>query len=90
MIRYTVVWHDDAQGQLAQICIDAADRSAVTQATHAIDTHLAADAEMKGTPVEGDLRESVVPPLCVLFAVSEPDRLVKVLHVTLYPREDMR
>jgi hypothetical protein len=30
MIRFTVVWHEDAQNQLAEIWIRAADRHAVT------------------------------------------------------------
>ena len=81
MIRYTVVWHDGAQDQLARIWMDAADRDDVTRAAHEIDTHLAKDAETKGMPVVGDIREWVTTPLRVLFAVSPLDRLVKILHV---------
>jgi hypothetical protein len=81
MIRFTVVWHEDAQNRLAQVWMDSRDRNAVTEATHIIDIHLASDPELKGTAVEGELRELVQPPLSVLFAVSEPDRLVKIVHV---------
>lgn len=81
MIRYTVVWHDVTQGQLAQLWLDAVDRDEITRATHQIDTHLATDAETKGTPIVDDLRQWSASPLRVLFSVSEPDRLVKVLHV---------
>ncbi len=30
MIRYTVVWHQDTQNQLAQIWLDALNRAAVS------------------------------------------------------------
>ncbi len=81
MIRFTVVWHEDAQNQLAEIWIHVADRKAVTQAADNIDAFLAADAITKGIAVEGDLRELTIPPLRVLFGVSEPDRLVKIVDV---------
>ncbi len=83
MIRYTVVWHDEAQNQLAEIWINASDREAVTLAANATDRHLANDAESKGTKIEGDLRQLVVPPLRLLFSVSEPDRLARILDVAV-------
>jgi hypothetical protein len=61
--------------------MDAAVRDDITRAAHAIDTHLATDADTKGTPIVGDIREWVAAPLLVLFGVSPPDRLVKILHV---------
>ncbi len=81
MIRFTVVWHEDAQNQLAEIWIHVADRKAVTQAADAIDVVLAWDASTNGALVEGDLRELLVPPLRVWFGVSEPDRLAKIVSV---------
>jgi hypothetical protein len=81
MTRYTVVWHVDAENELAELWLAANDRDAVTLATNTIDSHLAADADRKGIAVEGDLRLLVVPPLRVLFAVSEPDRMVRILDV---------
>ena len=81
MIRYTVVWHDDSKSQLAQAWIDATDRQSVTQAADAIDAILAWDAPAKGTLVEGELHELSIAPLRVLFGVSEPDRLVKIVNV---------
>ena len=83
MIRYTVVWHDEAQNQLAEIWINASDREAVRLSVNAIDRHLANDAESKGTKIEGDLRQLVVPPLRLLFSVSEPDRLARILDVAV-------
>ncbi|MEX2092515.1 MAG: hypothetical protein WD971_07545 [Pirellulales bacterium] len=81
MIRFTVVWHEDAQNQLADIWIRAVDRNAVSQAADAVDAYLATDASVKGIVVEGNLCELAVPPLRVLFGVSEPDRLVKIVDV---------
>ena len=81
MTRYTVVWHDDAQDQLAELWMNASDRRLVTLAANAIDRHLANDAETKGIGVEGGLRQAIVPPLRLLFSVSEADRIVKILDV---------
>jgi hypothetical protein len=83
MTRYTVVWHEDAQQQLAQIWMKAADRNAVTQAAYAVDAILALDAATKGIAVEGELRELVLPPLQILIGASEPDRLVRIVNVEL-------
>jgi len=83
MTRYTVVWHDDAQNQLAEIWMNVSDRQSVTLAANAIDRQLADDASTKGTAVEGDLRLAIVPPLRLLFAVSQADRLVRILDISL-------
>lgn len=83
MTRYTVVWHEDAQNQTAQCWLNAADRRAVTQAADAVDAILAWDPLTKGTAVEGELQELILPPLQFLFGVSEPDRLVKIVNVEL-------
>jgi hypothetical protein len=81
MIRYTVVWHAEAQDRLVQIWLTAPDRKAVTSAADAIDAILAWDAPLKGTFVEGGLSELLIPPLRVLFGVSEPDRIVRIVNV---------
>jgi hypothetical protein len=79
MTRYTVVWHQAALDELARLWLDAPDRTAVTLPARAIDRHLAADASEKGTAVADDFRQLTVPPLRVLFAVSELDRMARVL-----------
>ena len=81
MTRYTVVWHDDAQDELIRLWLAAADRQSITNAADMIDWELARDALTKGVTASDDLRELVISPLRVLFAVSEPDRLVKVTNV---------
>ena len=82
MTRYTVVWHQEARDELARLWMEARDRNVVSLAADAIDGHLAIDAVGKGTAVPDDLRQLTIPPLRVLFAVSEPDRMVRVLEVT--------
>jgi len=84
MTRYTVVWHQEARDELAQLWIEAQDRNAVTLAARAIDRDLAADAPEKGVPAPDALRQLTAPPLRVLFAVSEPDRVAKILSVDTF------
>jgi hypothetical protein len=81
MTRYTVTWLEGAQNQLAELWLEAADRIAVTDAANRSDRALAGDPQDKGSPVSEGLRSLVVPPLYVLFSVSEPDRLVEVASV---------
>jgi hypothetical protein len=79
-MRYTVVWMPQAQDELAQIWIDAADRQAVTNAAPVVDRTLRTDAHRQGRPLGGD-RVLSVPPLAVVFSVSQADRMVHVYQV---------
>ena len=81
MTRFTVVWHQDARDELARLWMVATDRGAVRSAADAIDRDLAVDAPFKGNPIPDGLRQLTVPPLRVLFAVSQGDRMVRVLEV---------
>ena len=81
MIRYTVVWVESAQGELAELWINGPDREAMTAATQAIDKELAIDASHKGTELREGLRAIFSPPLRALFTVREDDRIVEVLRV---------
>lgn len=83
MTRFTVVWHEDSLNRLAEIWMTSSDRNGVTESANAIDIELSQDPQSKGTEVEGNLRLLTRPPLSVLFVVSEPDRLVKVVHVDM-------
>lgn len=55
MTRYTVVWVEGAERELANLWLDATDRRAVTDAADEIDRALARDATTKGL----DLREGL-------------------------------
>jgi len=81
MIRYTVVWPAGSQDELAELWVAAPDRDAITAAAHAIDVDLSEDATVKGVELSEGLRALFAPPLRVLFAVREDDRLVEVLRV---------
>ena len=85
MTRFTVTWLEDAQNELAELWLEANDRSAITSATHAIDRELAEDAASKGEDVSEGLRSLTVPPLRVIFAVSEDDRIVEVMQAKPSP-----
>lgn len=84
MNRYTVVWSDAAQDQLAQFWIDAVNRTAITQAAHSIDRELSSDPESKGQSVSEDLRSFDAPPLRALFTVAEQSQSVQVIMVRLF------
>jgi hypothetical protein len=81
--RYTVVWYPFPKSELLRMRLAASDKQAITGAADAIDRELLRDANAKGVAVDDKLRELTVPPLRVLFSVSEPDRLVKVTTVAL-------
>jgi hypothetical protein len=81
MTRFTVVWHSAARDELARLWMRAEDRRALRSAADAIDRDLAIDAPLKGSANPDRLRQLTVPPLRVLFAVSEADRTVRVLEV---------
>ncbi|HLN31606.1 MAG TPA: hypothetical protein VK395_27945 [Gemmataceae bacterium] len=83
MIRYTVTWLEGAQNSLAQIWMDAQVRREVASAADSIDRELAKDPANKGTALSEGLRSLCVPPLHVLFSVSEPDRVVEVASVRI-------
>jgi plasmid stabilization system protein ParE len=81
MTRYTVVWVRSAQDELTEVWLSASDRQAVTLAAHLIETELAVDAARKGSELREGLRSFYVPPLKVIFAVYDDDRMVEVLRL---------
>lgn len=81
MTRFTVVWHSDVKNELAELWMAASDRRALSAAADRLDRELAVDPQRKGRPVGDQLRVLTEPPLEILFDVSEPDRLVKIVAV---------
>jgi hypothetical protein len=79
--RYTVVWLGSAQDELAELWLAAPDRNAVSTAAHPIDAELSGDAATRGVEVSEGLRALFAPPLRILFAVNEEDRLVEVVRI---------
>jgi hypothetical protein len=80
-MKYTVVWLKSAEAKLASIWNEAADRNAVTQASHSIDAQLAMDPQNCGESRPENLRVYFVPPLAVTFSIQADDRIVRVADV---------
>jgi hypothetical protein len=86
MSRFSVVFSDEAQDQLAQVWLDAGpERNAVTVASHAIEQALASDPLGCGEPEHEGLRKLDMPPLHVLYVVEEDARVVRVVLVRRTP-----
>jgi plasmid stabilization system protein ParE len=81
MTRHTVVWTEDALAELAELWTTAPDRNAVTAAAQLIDMEPSQDAATRGVEVAEGLRALFAPPLRILFAVDEEDRLAEVARV---------
>ena len=81
MTRYSVVWVQSAEDELADLWLKASDPNAVTTAAHAIDQVLSENASVKGSELSEGLRSLSAPPLKTIFTVREDDRIVEVLRV---------
>jgi hypothetical protein len=81
MTRYTVVWPESLEDELAEVWLESTDRNEVTSAVASIDKQLAVDATEQGDELSEGLRALLVPPLKVLFTVRESDRIVEVVRV---------
>jgi len=78
-MSYTVTWKQSAADQLAEIWMSVSDRRAVTAAADSLDAALRADPCRHGESRGGTSRLVIVPPLAVVYDVSEADRLVEIL-----------
>ncbi|MCG8451318.1 MAG: hypothetical protein MI725_17270 [Pirellulales bacterium] len=85
MTRFTVVWEDDTESQLAEYWNDAASRSKVSAAADHIDHELATDAHLKGSELSEGLRCLRYSPLAAYYSVEPDDRMVKVWALRLIP-----
>ncbi len=81
MTRYTVVWVQSAQEELAELWINAEDRNAVSAAAELIDQELCNDPLDKGRELSEGLRSLIAAPLKAIFSVIEDDRIVEVILV---------
>lgn len=80
---FQVLWEKAALNELTALWLraDSVTRKSITAAVAVIDDRLKLDADTEGESRDGTQRLSFVPPLAVLFQVSEPDRSVTVLQV---------
>jgi hypothetical protein len=85
MKRFTVTWERGAKAELARLWTDnKAIQGEIAAASDEIDRLLAIAPLTLGETVSTRSRQYVEPPLKVLFAVSEPDCLVRVIYVKLW------
>jgi hypothetical protein len=84
-MRSTVEWLPSALQELAEIWADAADRAAITAASHAIDRLLERDPLGQGEGREGATRILFVEPLVALDEVDGARRQVRVFDLWRYP-----
>lgn len=87
-MRYSVIWLPDAERELTDLWLNAPDRRAVTQASHAIDKRLENDPDTAGESRPNGRRIFFASPLGVTFRVDEATRQVQVLHVWRFGTSD--
>jgi len=85
MNRYTVSWSPLARKWLAEIWLDnSRSRQDITDSSDQIERALALQPRTLGTEFSPDVRFVALPPLLVLFRISEADRHVRVIHVQFW------
>ena len=80
-MTYQVAWNQDAEADLAQLWMDAADRSLISDTAHRLARALAADPLAVGESRGGQLRIALAAPLGIEFEVDEARRTVLVIAV---------
>ena len=80
-MKYTVVWRQSAENELARLWADAENRCAVATAADLIDGALQFQPESAGESRSGAARILIVAPLVVTFDIVADDRLVRILSV---------
>ncbi len=83
MIRYTVLWSQQAENELAVLWIDYQNRHEITLDADRIDADLCEDAHLKGLAMTRNLRILSRSPLTVYFRIDRGDRKVLVEGVQL-------
>ncbi|WP_425617278.1 hypothetical protein NA78x_000952 [Anatilimnocola sp. NA78] len=86
MNRYSVVWHPDVEETLAKFALEHWGTSRlkeISQASNQIDRLLGERPLEVGSSSAANLRFLTIPPLTVLYAVFEDDRMVMLLEYRL-------
>ena len=83
MIRYTVLWRENVEGELAAIWSDWPNRQEITVAADRIDAELGVDAHLKGISFPHGARALPISPLVAFYRVSEADRKTFVEAIRL-------
>jgi hypothetical protein len=88
MAKYTVIWHPSCEADLAEFWLASPDPGQITRAADELDVLLQRNPGRQGVDLHEGLRVTTVPPLKIVFSVSEKDRLVQVWKIKLVPYFD--
>jgi hypothetical protein len=80
-MKYTVVWNRRATNDLAQLWMDAENRSDIAAASNAIDEQLSRDPFLEKCEVVNRIGALIMKPLGVDYWISEGNRVVTVYAV---------
>jgi hypothetical protein len=81
-LNYSVHWTDDALDELAAVWTAAADRNAVTAASHRLEQDLARDPYGRGIARNASVNRTATDlPLGIDYEIIEDDKKVRVLRV---------
>ena len=83
MTKWTVVWEESAEGKLANIWFGTGQSLHVTESSYQIDKALKEDPRRHGKLLVEGLWVIERPPLRAVFTVSDDDRLVRVLSLSI-------
>jgi hypothetical protein len=85
MKRFNVRWYAAARRRLAELFEqNPKNRQDITDASDEIDRLLSVEPQNLGVVQSGSFRIFAMPPLKVLYSVSEPDRTVTVIYVKFW------
>jgi hypothetical protein len=82
-MRFTVLWREEIQNDLAQLWLDSSIRQLITAAADRIDGELMNDPHLKGLDISGDRNVLSCPPLVAHFRIDVDDRKVFVEAIDL-------
>ncbi len=81
-MNYTVKWVKRALDQLAAVWMAAADRAAVTAASHRLEQEIAADPSGRGLPRGLPVVYTAIElPLGIEYEIVEKDKKVRILRL---------
>lgn len=83
MIRYTVLWREQAEDELAILWTQSPQRDEITRAINLLDAELKEDAHRKGVVQHANLRAISYSSVTLFFHVDEADRKVFLEAVRL-------
>jgi mRNA-degrading endonuclease RelE of RelBE toxin-antitoxin system len=80
-MKYTVDWLPAAEQELTELWLSAADRDAITRASHRMDQRLRADPQNEGESRADGRRILFDAPLGIIYRVLANEHRVVVSHV---------